>query len=115
MESVCLRLTRARQGHREFLTDIHATERPLRDHELLQECIEAWGVETNASLFLVKKIPTPKDLPATSEEYGAWVQMEVKRNKWSKRWLLLKGQNIYVGKSEKVGCEQCRVAAIGRA
>lgn len=83
-------------------------ERAVRDYEFLQDCIESWGNDANSSLFLVKK----SNLASWTREAavqgnaaaaaGAWVQMETKRGKWSKRWLEVRNQGVFIGKSEKV-------------
>lgn len=83
-------------------------ERPLREYELLQESIESWASEPNSSLLLVKKSPLAPLLSSLSknrsntETTGGWVQLEVKRGKWSKRYMEVRGDAMYIGKSEKV-------------
>ena len=82
-------------------------ERTLREYEYLQDCIESWGNDANSSLFLVKKSNMAPYLRQAAPEVasdvsGAWVQMETKRGKWSKRWLEVRAQSLFVGKSEKV-------------
>ena len=83
-------------------------ERTLREYEYLQDCIESWGNDSNASLFLVKKSNMAPYLTqavasnSPSDAPGSWVQMETKRGKWSKRWLEIRNQSVFVGKSEKV-------------
>lgn len=83
-------------------------ERPLREYELLQESIESWATEPNSSLLLVKKSPLAPLLSSLSKNRGdvettaGWVQLETKRGKWSKRYIEIRGEALYIGKSEKV-------------
>ena len=96
-------------------------ERPLREYEYLQDSIQSWGNEVNASLFLVKKsdlsgLLTSATSPAAeSETFGGWVQMELKRGKWSKRWLEIRNQSVFCGKSEKVRLLDCYAWQSARA
>ena len=83
----------------------------MRDYELLYESVHSWSTDPNASLFLVKKtnlgphLTTSAPLSEEPEGMGAYLQMEVKRNKWAKRWLEIRNQSIFVGKSEKVSLQ----------
>ena len=80
----------------------------MREYERLHDSIQSWSADANASLFLVKKTTFGSHLTKTSmantvtDGTGAYVQMEVKRNKWAKRWIEIRNQSIFVGKSEKV-------------
>lgn len=34
---------------------------------------------------------------------GSWIQYETKKGKWSKRWLEIRGGQVFMSKNEKVG------------
>lgn len=83
-------------------------ERPLRSFEYLSDIMQSWHTissDQSSCLFLVKKTNIAFDGKESqtdgNAEWGAWVQMEIKKGKWSKRWIELRNQTLFLGKSDK--------------
>ncbi|EJD50588.1 hypothetical protein AURDEDRAFT_143447 [Auricularia subglabra TFB-10046 SS5] len=78
-------------------------ERPIREFELVAECCARWPAEGNT--FAVRQTRLSRSLaqsaiPSVAPQHGAYVEFEVKRGKWSKRWLELRENCLWVSKKE---------------
>ncbi|KAK4050502.1 hypothetical protein OIO90_005085 [Microbotryomycetes sp. JL221] len=79
-------------------------ERPIREYEFVSDIIKSWDHDTN--ILIIKRTPlwpllsaSLRISPATPQ--GSFVQLEVKKGKWAKRYLNIKDNAIWQGKSEK--------------
>ncbi|GAA5900022.1 hypothetical protein JCM6882_007027 [Rhodosporidiobolus microsporus] len=79
-------------------------ERPLREYELIADVVKTWDNESNVLVFrrtpLWPILSSHARLHPTMPRTGP-VQLEVKKGKWSKRFLELKDGAISYSKTEK--------------
>ncbi|KAG8904604.1 hypothetical protein FRB99_001476 [Tulasnella sp. 403] len=80
-------------------------ERPIRDYERLSDVCAAWNKETMVNALMLRQTPlasllAPQNIPNSSPVYGGFVHWEVKRGKWSKRWLSLREHSLFISKKE---------------
>ncbi|KAG9035878.1 hypothetical protein FRB95_010281 [Tulasnella sp. JGI-2019a] len=82
-------------------------QRPIRDFELLADVFTSWNQETRVNVLMVKTTPmslctalSRNSVPPRSTPTGGYVYWEAKKGKWSKRWLELRDQSLYLGKKE---------------
>lgn len=85
-------------------------ERPIRPFESLPSVISGWA-KTNggsAAALLVRMhdiygvLLGPARIPEYSPVWKGWVEWEVKRGKWNKRWLELREHGIWIAKKDGV-------------
>ncbi|KAI9296664.1 hypothetical protein K502DRAFT_302022, partial [Neoconidiobolus thromboides FSU 785] len=94
------------EGQKEWLliekNEGFGVERSMKGWESIMDVIEAWEEESNNALLIRMKeneqITTL--VPLESPIKGGWVQVEVKRGKWEKKYLILKNGSLYLSKSE---------------
>ncbi|GAA5988830.1 hypothetical protein JCM11641_005033 [Rhodosporidiobolus odoratus] len=79
-------------------------ERPIREYELVADVVKSWDNESNVLLFkrtqLWPVLSSHARLHPTMPKTGP-VQFEVKKGKWSKRFLEMKEGAVSYSKSEK--------------
>ncbi|KAF6754863.1 hypothetical protein DFP72DRAFT_812127 [Ephemerocybe angulata] len=80
-------------------------ERPIRSFELLADVQASWNKDKMVNLFVLKNTPLALPLsrnaiPASSPTYSGYIEWEVKRGKWSKRWLQLREHSLWLSKRE---------------
>ncbi|KAG8873064.1 hypothetical protein FRB97_007049 [Tulasnella sp. 331] len=110
-------------GHVGFMlweiTNEFGMQRPIRDFELLSDVFTSWNPETRVNVLMAKT--TPKTLctalsrgavPMRAPSAGGYIHWEAKKGKWSKRWLELRDQSLYLGKKEhgKDGAFMCTLS-----
>ncbi|KAI0304454.1 hypothetical protein B0F90DRAFT_1809275 [Multifurca ochricompacta] len=80
-------------------------ERPIRHFEVVSEVISSWDKDKSVNLLVVKKTPLaallhPSAMPSSSPVFGTYVEWESKPRKWSKRWLELREQGLWLSKKD---------------
>ncbi|TFK33010.1 hypothetical protein BDQ12DRAFT_691702 [Crucibulum laeve] len=80
-------------------------ERPIRNFELLMDVQSSWNKDKMVNTFVIKLTPFAIPLrrsaiPASSPTYAGYVEWEVKRGKWSKRWLQLREHSLWLSKRD---------------
>ncbi|KAG2009776.1 hypothetical protein CC2G_012667 [Coprinopsis cinerea AmutBmut pab1-1] len=80
-------------------------ERPIRSFELLSDVQASWNRDKMVNLFVLKLTPLAIPLsraaiPSSSPVHSGYVEWEVKRGKWSKRWMQLREHSIWLSKRD---------------
>ncbi|KAF9054884.1 hypothetical protein BJ165DRAFT_1337506 [Panaeolus papilionaceus] len=80
-------------------------ERPVRSFELISEVQASWLKEKTVNYFLVRMTPlavplSRQAIPSSSPTHSGYVEWEVKRGKWSKRWMMLKEHSLWISKRD---------------
>lgn len=80
-------------------------ERPIRDYERLADVFTSWNKESRLNALMLKQTPlavslSRKYLPNSSPTFSGWVQWEVKKGKWQKRWLELREHSLFLCKKD---------------
>ncbi|KAJ6508468.1 hypothetical protein C8R45DRAFT_1069190 [Mycena sanguinolenta] len=80
-------------------------ERPIRSFELLADIQASWNKEKMVNLFMIKLTPlapilSRSNIPSSSPVYSGFVDWEMKRGKWTKRYLRLREHSLYLSKRE---------------
>ncbi|KIY63039.1 hypothetical protein CYLTODRAFT_360597 [Cylindrobasidium torrendii FP15055 ss-10] len=86
-------------------------ERPIRNFELISDVEAAWNKDKMVNIFVVKITPlasllSRNNLPTSSPMHATYVEYEIKRGKWVKRWLKLKEHSLYIAKRDNGKDEQ---------
>ncbi|KAI3654829.1 hypothetical protein MP228_000209 [Amoeboaphelidium protococcarum] len=87
----------------------YGLERPLRDFEIVTDVMTTWGKESPNSLLLkkyrYKDSLTAKGAKKSYPKMCGWAYVELKKDKWQKRYLELKNDGLYYSKDSKGGEE----------
>ncbi|KAI0036539.1 hypothetical protein K488DRAFT_8518, partial [Vararia minispora EC-137] len=80
-------------------------ERPVRGFELVPDVLKSWDKERMNNALLARKTPFvnvlhPSAIPSSSPRRAGYVEYEVKRGSWKKRWLELREQGLFLAKKE---------------
>ncbi|KAF9262913.1 hypothetical protein L218DRAFT_866520 [Marasmius fiardii PR-910] len=81
-------------------------ERPIRPFEQLGEVQGSWNKEKTENVFMLKWTPgwekmlRREAIPPSAPTYSGYLEYEVRRGKWNKRWLVLKDHCLYVSKRD---------------
>ncbi|KAH9480829.1 hypothetical protein JR316_0007430 [Psilocybe cubensis] len=80
-------------------------ERPVRSYELLADVQSSWLKDKSVNYFVLRLTPLAVPLnihaiPTSSPTHSGYIEWEVKRGKWSKRWLHLREHNLYLAKRD---------------
>jgi len=80
-------------------------ERPIRSFELLADIRASWSKEKTVNSILLKRTTlssrlSVEALPATPPTYRGYLECEVKRGKWSKRWMELRDDSLWLSKRD---------------
>ncbi|KAF9525902.1 hypothetical protein CPB83DRAFT_771255 [Crepidotus variabilis] len=80
-------------------------ERPVRDFEQLADVQASWLKDKTVNYFLLKKstiagLLSRSTIPSTAPTHSGYIEWESKRGKWSKRWLRLKENGLYISKRD---------------
>ncbi|KAJ7625333.1 hypothetical protein DFH06DRAFT_1008004 [Mycena polygramma] len=80
-------------------------ERPIRSFELLADVQASWNKDKMINTFIVKLTPlapilSRSNLPSSAPVYSGFVDWEMKRGKWTKRYLRLREHSLYLSKRE---------------
>jgi hypothetical protein len=80
-------------------------ERPVRSYEHLADIQASWSKDKTVNYFLLKKTQLATTLsraaiPTSAPRHSAYIEWESKRGKWSKRWLMLKENGLYISKRD---------------
>ncbi|KZV63480.1 hypothetical protein PENSPDRAFT_589789 [Peniophora sp. CONT] len=80
-------------------------ERPLRPFESVNDVLKSWDKGQMKNVFLAKKCAladtlSARNLPSALPRRGAYVDYEVKRGSWKKRWLELREQGLWLAKKD---------------
>ncbi|KZT27370.1 hypothetical protein NEOLEDRAFT_1060838 [Neolentinus lepideus HHB14362 ss-1] len=80
-------------------------DRPIRGFELLQDVFASWNKDKMVNTLMIKRtlleqILRRSALPSASPICRGYVEYEVKRGKWNKRWLELREHSLYLAKRD---------------
>ncbi|KAK7028113.1 hypothetical protein VNI00_014928 [Paramarasmius palmivorus] len=80
-------------------------ERPVRSFELLSDVEASWGKDKTVNIWMVRLTPwepvlSRSALPSSSPTCSGYIEYEVRRGKWSKRWLVLREHGLYISKRD---------------
>ncbi|KAH9997928.1 hypothetical protein BJV77DRAFT_940943 [Russula vinacea] len=80
-------------------------ERPIRHFEVVSDVINSWDKNKSVNLLVAKKTPLatllhPSAIPSSSPVFSTYVEWESKPRKWSKRWLELREQGLWLSKKD---------------
>ncbi|KAF8262273.1 hypothetical protein EI94DRAFT_1744007 [Lactarius quietus] len=80
-------------------------ERPIRHFEIVSEVINSWDKDKSVNLLVAKKTPlatllNASAIPTSSPVFSTYVEWESKPRKWSKRWLELREQGLWLSKKD---------------
>ncbi|KAK1216904.1 hypothetical protein PQX77_020480 [Marasmius sp. AFHP31] len=81
-------------------------ERPIRAFEQLVEVQGSWNKEKTENAFMIKWTPgwekmlRREAIPAAAPTYSGYLEYEVRRGKWNKRWLVLKDHCLFISKRD---------------
>ncbi|TFK52249.1 hypothetical protein OE88DRAFT_1794829 [Heliocybe sulcata] len=80
-------------------------DRPVRSFELLQDIFASWNKDKMVNTLMIKRtllepILRRSALPTASPMCRGYVEYEVKRGKWNKRWLELREHSLYLAKRD---------------
>ncbi|KAJ7816111.1 hypothetical protein B0H13DRAFT_434881 [Mycena leptocephala] len=80
-------------------------ERPIRSFELLADVQASWNKDKMVNTFVIKLTPlapilSRSNIPSSSPVYSGFVDWEIKRGKWTKRYLRLREHSLYLSKRE---------------
>ncbi|KAI3616065.1 zinc metalloprotease [Moniliophthora roreri] len=86
-------------------------ERPMRSFELLSDVEASWNRDKTVNVWMVRLTPwkpvlSRSALPSSSPICSGYVEYEVRRGKWSKRWLVLREHCLYISKRDNCKDEQ---------
>jgi len=87
------------------LSNDFGMERPIREFEPVMEVYNSWNADTRLNMFMLKKTSlaatlAPRNIPKAPPKFGGYVEWEQKRGKWTKRWLELRENSLWVLKKE---------------
>ncbi|KAG5352934.1 hypothetical protein C0989_011976 [Termitomyces sp. Mn162] len=80
-------------------------ERPIRSFELLSDVQASWNKDKLMNTFVIKLTPLAVPLsrsaiPSASPMHAGYVEWEIKRGKWNKRWLQLREHCLWLSKRD---------------
>jgi len=80
-------------------------ERPIRHFEVVSDVINSWDKNKSVNLLVAKKTPLatllhPSAVPSSSPVCSTYVEWESKPRKWTKRWLELREQSLWLSKKD---------------
>jgi len=80
-------------------------ERPIRCFEALSDVKASWSKDQTVNLILLKRTAlssrlSVEALPSTSPTYRGYLEYEAKRGKWSKRWMELRDNSLWLSKRD---------------
>ncbi|KAG7088122.1 hypothetical protein E1B28_012147 [Marasmius oreades] len=81
-------------------------ERPIRPFEQLVEVRGSWNKEKTENIFMLKwtpgweKILRREEIPPSAPTYSGYLEYEVRRGKWNKRWLVLRDHCLFISKRD---------------
>lgn len=87
------------------IVEIHeafSVERVMKPWEPIMDVIDAWESECHSALLIRARFndATTPEVPREAPIMSGWLQVEIRRGKWEKRFVILKRGGIYVAKSE---------------
>ncbi|KAJ7079811.1 hypothetical protein B0H15DRAFT_787780 [Mycena belliarum] len=82
-------------------------ERPIRSFELLADVQASWNKDKMVNTFVIKLTPlapllSRSNIPSSAPAYSGFVEWEMKRGKWTKRYLRLREHSLWLSKRESV-------------
>jgi len=82
-------------------------ERPIRSFELLSDVTNSWDTEKTVNLLVLKRtrlapLLALSAMPTSSPTYRGYIECEVKRGKWSKRWMELREHSLWLSKRDSM-------------
>ncbi|KAJ7689114.1 hypothetical protein B0H17DRAFT_1067026 [Mycena rosella] len=80
-------------------------ERPIRSFELLADVQASWNKDKMVNTFVIKLTPfapilSRSNIPSSSPAFSGYVEWEIKRGKWTKRYLRLREHSLWLSKRE---------------
>ncbi|KAJ7486117.1 hypothetical protein B0H11DRAFT_1722019 [Mycena galericulata] len=80
-------------------------ERPIRSFELLADVQASWNKDKMVNTFVIKLTPlapilSRSNIPTSSPTFSGYVDWEIKRGKWTKRYLRLREHSLWLCKRE---------------
>ncbi|KAJ6621787.1 hypothetical protein B0H10DRAFT_1789294 [Mycena sp. CBHHK59/15] len=80
-------------------------ERPIRSFELLADVQASWNKDKMVNTFLIKLTPlapilSRSAIPSSSPTYSGYVEWEIKRGKWTKRYMRLREHSLWLAKRD---------------
>ncbi|KAK0504159.1 hypothetical protein EDD18DRAFT_1099386 [Armillaria luteobubalina] len=95
---------------------VEAQERPIRSFELLADVEASWNKDKMVNIFVLKLTNLAsllrrtcsntsnneccQAIPSVSPLHSGYVEWEIKRGKWSKRWLTLREHSLFLSKRD---------------
>ncbi|ORY22436.1 hypothetical protein BCR39DRAFT_551583 [Naematelia encephala] len=81
-------------------------ERQVREYELLTSVTRGWDKTNRGNCFVIRQSNAASStwsraVPTSAPFLGAFVQLETKKGKWSKRYLETRGGQLFLAKNEK--------------
>lgn len=100
-----------------ILVEIHeafGVERVMKPWEPIMDVIDAWEPECHSALLIRARFneATTSEVPRVPPIMSGWLQVEIRRGKWEKRFVVLKRGGIYVAKSEAVLCSAVALCSL---
>ncbi|KAF5361028.1 hypothetical protein D9756_004992 [Leucocoprinus leucothites] len=80
-------------------------ERPIRHYERLSDVQASWNKDKLVNMFVARlttlgPLLARSAIPSSSPVHAGYVEWEVKRGKWSKRWLQLREHSLWISKRD---------------
>ncbi|KAK0487609.1 hypothetical protein IW261DRAFT_1328168 [Armillaria novae-zelandiae] len=80
-------------------------ERPIRSFELLADVEASWNRDKMVNIFVLKltnlaSLLRRTAIPSVSPLHSGYVEWEIKRGKWNKRWLSLREHSLFLSKRD---------------
>jgi len=84
---------------------MYPVERPIRNFEVLADIKASWSTEKTVNSLLLKRTAlssrlSVEALPSASPKHQGYLEYEVKRGKWSKRWVELRDNSLWLSKRD---------------
>ncbi|KLT44050.1 hypothetical protein CC85DRAFT_283823 [Cutaneotrichosporon oleaginosum] len=80
-------------------------ERQVREHELILSGVTKGWDATASNALVIREMPAhnvwSRNIPDTPPMVSGWVQLETKPGKWAKKWLDVRGGQVFLSKNEK--------------
>lgn len=88
----------------------------MREHEvILSGVTKGWDSSNMLNAMVLREVPPhniwTRSIPENPPMVSAWVQLETKPGKWTKKWLDVRGGQVFLSKNEK-GKDEVHVSTL---